>query len=255
MIETFTACSFCLRMPIDRNLGSDSILKAKGAEEEEKDYLSFLRIQQIAIDLISGQADVYFLQGLTKHGKDFIQPFLDRNFAVIRVNSETFETAIAINPERFAIIYNLSINILLKSGDRTDLAIAYVRNKKNNQELCFSSFSIEYKKYFSLFEEIDKAKRGKGDYVRTNHQTVAGTNRDNGIFIRYDDNFFGSTFFTEYIISQVNINSEDCVSSCLKKFSSECQPTFGGIKTRETPSRLSGLFQNAFKSEPKTKEE
>lgn len=142
-MNSFSVCTYNIGSRADDYLflctHLDPSLKIN-SQKEETDFLDkYQTVQEQAAKLLTGKAEVYCLQEVKNEERPLIKSLIERKFEIIHIEGEVFDTAIALDKNRFKEITNHSIDVSDNLYCGKDVAIASATDILTGQRITFVS--------------------------------------------------------------------------------------------------------------------
>lgn len=140
----------------------DSSLSFKSKEEDDAFRSKYAVVQNRTTELLTNKAEVYCLQEVGDEERPLIKSFKARNFEIIHLEGlPFFDTAIALDKNRFQDITNHSIDVQVNEEFKKDVAIATATDILSGQRITFVS---AHAPGFDFTKKVNENDAAEGDF-------------------------------------------------------------------------------------------
>lgn len=165
-MNNFSVCTYNVGSRIDdyfqlcRHL--DPSLSFKNSEEEEAFRSKYDVTQNRTAELLTNKAEVYCLQEVVSEERPLIQSLKEKAFEIIHLEGlPFFDTAIALDKDRFKDITNHSFDVQITKRFKKDVAIATATDVLTGQRITFVS---AHAPGFDFTKEVSDKDAAEGDF-------------------------------------------------------------------------------------------
>lgn len=165
-MNNFSVCTYNVGSRIDdyfqlcRHL--DPSLSFKNSEEEEAFRSKYDVVQNRTAELLTNKAEVYCLQEVFNEERPLIQSLKEKAFEIIHLEGLAyFDTAIALDKDRFKDITNHSFDVQITTHFKKDVAIATATDVLTGQRITFVS---AHAPGFDFTKEVSDKDAAEGDF-------------------------------------------------------------------------------------------
>lgn len=169
-MTSFSVCTYNMGSSIDDYLlqcrhtnpawkDKNAYFLFENAEEEQDFAKSYKLTQDKTTELLTDKAAVYCLQEVLNEERALIQSLKKKKFTIVHVESQYFDSVIALDQERFTDIVNHSFQVQIDQDTKKDVAVATATDTLSRQRMTFVSAHAPG----FAFENFDPQDAGKGD--------------------------------------------------------------------------------------------
>lgn len=195
-------------------------IKITGEAEEDAFRSQYAEVQKSTASLLTNKARAYCLQEVVDEERPLIRSLKEKNFEIVHSTQQPgFDTAIALDKERFKDITNHSIEVQITQGFNKDAAIATATDVLSREKITFVSAHVPG---FDFTKEVTVEEASYGDiYCQAIAQKLAEIGSDTIQIIGADMNanpekwnprfqiFSKKGFKLHRTNSPTNVNSRD----------------------------------------------
>jgi hypothetical protein len=161
----FSICTYNLGSRVDdyfllcKHL--DPSLSFKSKKEEDDFLLKYDNVQNRTTELLANTSEAYCLQEVADEDRPLIKSFKERNFEILHsTGTALFDTAIALDKNRFKDITNHSIIVQINPHFSKDAAIATATDIFTGERILFVSAHVPG---FDFTKQVDDEDAAEGD--------------------------------------------------------------------------------------------